>query len=208
VGVMASLAIIIVGCFVLFLIIRAMIRRGGANLPIDARSNDYRTVLFTKHYTAWDPQTGSKTLHFTYPDGSRYLPGRIPLNYDVVSDIEGVTVAQIEGPIVNRTYPAQPPMPVQPSWAPALAAGAIGFIAGEMVERHHHHKVEARAQAHAQFQADMDRIIHPQPVHHQPQPVWDAAGADHRPYWGDAPNQAPFDPYNSDGGHHFGHHSW
>lgn len=71
------------------------------------------------------------------------------------------------------SYPPQYPYQQQPvyyqgrqqSW---VGPAAVGFIAGAAVERHHlHHQAEQQAHA-AQFQADMDRIIHPQPVHHQP----------------------------------------
>jgi hypothetical protein len=66
-----------------------------------------------------------------------------------------------------------------------VAAGAVVFIAGEMAAHHHQHKVEVRAEAHAHFQADMDRIMHPQPVHHAPVPdAWMAPQA-HHGYWFD-----------------------
>jgi hypothetical protein len=84
-----------------------------------------------------------------------------------------------QAPVVYDASPASGRY--QPGWGTVAAAGAAGYVARGVIERHHHRKVEAAAR----FQADMDRIVYQ--MHHQPasQPVqpWDAAGADFRPYW-------------------------
>jgi hypothetical protein len=54
----------------------------------------------------------------------------------------------------------------QPGWQPTpgqvLGAGVVGAVAGAALERHHQHRVEERQAHKAEFDATMDRILHPQ----------------------------------------------
>jgi hypothetical protein len=110
-------------------------------------------LYYASHPSKSPPSEGGLTRVYR-EDGTSYL-GR---------KVDGIYV---------ESYPVQP---AQPSWAPVIAAGAVGFIAGEMVERHHHHRDP--------HWAWNNTYAVPQPGQPaQSSPQWDAAGDDFRPYW-------------------------
>lgn len=144
--------------------------KAGASAPAGPRQ------IIHKHYI-WihvDQYGRESTCYkLTYENGSPWQGPGSPdeRRYEIVEISARPEPEYVHDPraLPPVAYSWQPVYNTQPGWQPTrgqvVGAGAVGFAAGALWEHHHHHKVEARQAQHAQFEATMDQIMHPQ---HQP----------------------------------------